>query len=42
MALLKRVPDLVLGIPSLVAWQTLEGRRLLAAGKKNAGTAVAD
>jgi len=28
MALIKRVPDLVLGIPSLVAWQTLEGRRL--------------
>ncbi len=29
MALIKRVPDLVLGIPSLVAWQALEGRRLL-------------
>jgi uncharacterized protein (TIRG00374 family) len=29
MALLKRVPDLVLGIPSLLAWQVLEGRRLL-------------
>lgn len=29
MALIKRVPDLVLGIPSLVAWQTFEGRRLL-------------
>jgi putative membrane protein len=42
MALLKRVPDLVLGIPSLVAWQALEGRRLLAAGKKNAGTAMSD
>lgn len=28
MALIKRVPDLVLGIPSLLAWQTLEGRRL--------------
>jgi putative membrane protein len=30
MALIKRVPDLVLGIPSLLAWQTLEGRRFLA------------
>jgi len=29
MALIKRVPDLVLGIPSLLAWQVLEGRRLL-------------
>jgi putative membrane protein len=29
MALMKRVPDLVLGIPSLVAWQMLEGRRWL-------------
>jgi len=27
MALIKRVPDLVLGIPSLMVWQTLEGRR---------------
>lgn len=33
MALLKRVPDLVLGIPSVVAWQAFEGRRLLSAGK---------
>lgn len=32
MALIKRVPDLVLGIPSLVAWQALEGRRLLFRG----------
>jgi putative membrane protein len=29
MALIKRVPDLVLGIPSLLAWQALEGRRFL-------------
>ncbi len=29
MALMKRVPDLVFGIPSLLVWQTLEGRRLL-------------
>lgn len=28
MALIKRVPDLVLGIPALLAWQTLEGRQL--------------
>jgi putative membrane protein len=27
MALIKRVPDLALGIPSLMVWQTLEGRR---------------
>jgi uncharacterized membrane protein YbhN (UPF0104 family) len=42
MALIKRVPDLVLGIPSLVAWQALEGRRLLATGKKSAGMAHSD
>jgi putative membrane protein len=30
MALIKRVPDLVLGVPSLISWQALEGRRLLA------------
>lgn len=29
MALIKRVPDLVFGIPGLLAWQALEGRRLL-------------
>lgn len=29
MALVKRVPDLVLGLPALLAWQALEGRRLL-------------
>jgi putative membrane protein len=29
MALIKRVPDLVLGAPSLLIWQGLEGRRLL-------------
>jgi len=28
MALIKRVPDLALGIPSLLAWQALEGRRM--------------
>lgn len=33
MALIKRVPDLVLGIPSLLAWQALEGRRLLSKHK---------
>ncbi len=33
MALIKRVPDLVLGIPSLVAWQALEGRGLLSRAK---------
>lgn len=29
MALIKRVPDLILGIPALVGWQVLEGKRLL-------------
>jgi putative membrane protein len=33
MALMKRVPDLVLGIPGLLAWQILEGRRLLSSRK---------
>ena len=34
MSLIKRVPDLVFGVPSLVGWQVLEGRALqgLAAG----------
>ncbi len=33
MALIKRVPDLVLGIPALLAWQGLESRRLLSQSK---------
>lgn len=33
MALIKRVPDLILGIPALVGWQALEGKRLLSHGK---------
>jgi putative membrane protein len=33
MALIKRVPDLILGIPALFAWQALEGRRLLSGRK---------
>jgi len=33
MALIKRVPDLVLGIPALLAWQALEGRHLLSQSK---------
>jgi uncharacterized membrane protein YbhN (UPF0104 family) len=28
-ALLKRIAEIVLGVPSLLAWQALEGRRLL-------------
>jgi putative membrane protein len=36
MALIKRVPDLVLGIPSLLAWQALEGRRFFSQ-RKSAG-----
>ena len=31
MALIKRVPDLILGAPALLGWQALEGRRLLSA-----------
>jgi putative membrane protein len=31
MALIKRVPDLILGAPALLGWQALEGRRVLAA-----------
>lgn len=30
LSLVKRVPDLVLGLPGLLAWQWLEGRRLFA------------
>jgi putative membrane protein len=33
MALIKRVPDLVLGLPSLLGWQAIEGRLLLSGGK---------
>jgi len=33
MALIKRVPDLVLGAPSLLGWQALEGRHYLVASK---------
>ncbi|MFY9695206.1 MAG: lysylphosphatidylglycerol synthase domain-containing protein [Xanthobacteraceae bacterium] len=33
MALIKRVPDLILGVPALVGWQALEGKRLLFHGK---------
>jgi len=33
MALIKRVPDVVLGAPSLLGWQTLEGRHYLVASK---------
>jgi putative membrane protein len=38
MALIKRVPDLVLGIPSLLLWQTLEGRRLFARRRSVGGS----
>jgi putative membrane protein len=31
MALIKRVPDLILGAPALMGWQALEGRRVLIA-----------
>src|SRR5215472_16993109 len=32
MALIKRVPDLILGAPALMGWQALEGRHYLATG----------
>ena len=32
LSLVKRVPDLVLGLPGLLAWQALESRRLLPGG----------
>lgn len=38
MALIKRVPDLVLGIPSLLLWQALEGKRLFARRKSLHGS----
>jgi len=38
MALIKRVPDLVLGIPSLLLWQGLEGRRLFARRRSVGGS----
>ena len=33
MALIKRVPDLILGVPALLGWQALEGKHLLFHGK---------
>ena len=38
MALIKRVPDLALGIPSLLLWQALEGRQLFARRKSLSGS----
>jgi hypothetical protein len=29
LALVKRIAELVLGVPGLLAWQALEGRRLV-------------
>jgi putative membrane protein len=34
LALVKRIPDFVLGVPSLLAWQALEGRQLLSTHKE--------
>jgi putative membrane protein len=31
LSLVKRIPDLVLGVPGILAWQAMEGRRLFAA-----------
>jgi uncharacterized membrane protein YbhN (UPF0104 family) len=33
LALVKRIAELVLGVPALVVWQAVEGRRLLVKGK---------
>jgi putative membrane protein len=37
LSLVKRVPDLVLGLPGLLAWQSLEGRRVFGRGERLAG-----
>jgi putative membrane protein len=37
MSLVKRVPDLVFGVPSLIGWQLLEGRSWLARAARDAG-----
>ncbi|WP_407520210.1 lysylphosphatidylglycerol synthase domain-containing protein [Methylobacterium oryzisoli] len=36
LSLVKRVPDVVLGLPSLIAWQMIEGRRHLVAPDRGA------
>jgi len=36
MALIKRVPDLILGVPALFGWQALEGRHLFSRGHSSA------
>jgi putative membrane protein len=37
LSLVKRVPDLVLGLPGLLAWQSLEGRRIFGVGAHSNG-----
>ena len=39
MALIKRVPDLILGVPALVGWQALEGKRLISRADGDTPTA---
>ena len=36
-SLLKRAREIVIGIPALIYWQTIEGRAALAAGKSADG-----
>ena len=42
LSLLKRARDLVIGVPALLAWQVLEGRRLLTAPTLIDGASTAD
>ncbi len=37
MSLLKRIRELTLGVPGLIAWQWIEGKRLIGPAKKLSG-----
>ena len=38
LSLIKRVRDIVVGVPALLLWQFLEGRRLVAQGRSESAT----
>src|SRR5262252_1524217 len=42
MALIKRVPDLILGAPALMGWQALEGRHYLGAGDEKISEEISE
>jgi hypothetical protein len=42
MALIKRVPDLILGAPALMGWQALEGRHYLGAGDEEMSEEISE